>query len=124
MRWGDIVLVDLNPVIGSEANKVRPAVVVSNDGANIAAERHGRGVITVAPITSNITKVYPFQVRLPSDRTETGLTGESKIQVEQIRAVDVARVGRRLGHLPAALRGPLRDALAVHLSLRKTEGRP
>jgi mRNA interferase MazF len=65
MRWGDIVLVDLNAVVGSEANKVRPAVVVSNDGANAAAERLGRGVITVAPITSNITKVYPFQVRLP-----------------------------------------------------------
>ena len=120
MRWGDIVLVDLNPVIGSEANKVRPAVVVSNDGASSAAERLGRGVITVAPITSNITKVYPFQVRLPSEGTETGLTAESKIQVEQIRAVDVARVGRQLGRLPATLRGTLRDALAIHLSLRKT----
>jgi mRNA interferase MazF len=124
MRWGDIVLVDLNPVIGSEANKVRPAVIVSNDGANGAAERHGRGVITVAPITSNITRVYPFQVRLPSDRTETGLTAESKIQVEQIRAVDVARIGRHLGRLPASLRGPLREALAIHLGLRKTDGLP
>ena len=118
MRWGDIVLVDLNPVIGSEANKVRPAVVVSNDGANRAAERFGRGVITVAPVTSNIAKVYPFQVRLPSDRTETGLTAESKIQVEQIRAVDVTRVGRLLGRLPASLREPLREALAIHLGLR------
>lgn len=119
MRWGEIVLVDLNPVIGSEANKVRPAVVVSNDGANRAVERFGRGVITVAPITSNIAKVYPFQVRLPSGRTETGLTAESKIQVEQIRAVEVARVGRRLGRLPASLHEPLRDALATHLALRK-----
>jgi len=118
VRWGDIVLVDLNPVIGSEANKVRPAVVVSNDGANRAAERFGRGVITVAPVTSNITKVYPFQVRLPSDRTETGLTAASKIQVEQIRAVDVARVGRPLGRLPASLHEPLREALAIHLGLR------
>jgi len=118
VRWGDIVLVDLNPVIGSEANKVRPAVIVSNDGANRAAERYGRGVITVAPVTSNITKVYPFQVRLPSDRTETGLTAESKIQVEQIRAVDVTRVGRLLGRLPASLHEPLREALAIHLGLR------
>lgn len=118
MRWGDIVLVDLNPVIGSEANKVRPAVVVSNDGANRAAERFGRGVITVAPVTSNITKVYPFQVRLPSDQTETGLTAESKVQVEQIRAVDVTRVGRLLGRLPASLHEQLREALAIHLGLR------
>jgi mRNA interferase MazF len=120
MRWGDIVLVDFNPVIGSEANKVRPAVVVSNDGANTAVERLGRGVITVAPITSNITKVYPFQVRLPSDLIGTGLTAESKIQAEQLRAVDVARVGRHLGRLPASLHEPLREALATHLGLRKT----
>jgi mRNA interferase MazF len=118
MTWGDIVLVDLNPVIGSEANKVRPAVVVSNDGANRAAERFGRGVITVAPVTSNVTKVHPFQVRLSSDRTETGLTAESKIQVEQIRAVDVARVGQRLGRLPASLHEVLREALVIHLGLR------
>ena len=115
------MLVDLNPVIGSEANKFRPAVVVSNDGANTAAQRFGRGVITVTPITSNITKVYPFQVRLPSDRSETGLTAESKIQVEQIRAVDVTRVGRRLGRLPASLHQPLREALALHLALGKNQ---
>ncbi|MEU4239025.1 type II toxin-antitoxin system PemK/MazF family toxin [Actinoplanes sp. NPDC026619] len=112
--------VDLNPVIGSEANKARPAVIVSNDGANRAAERFGRGVVTVAPITSNVTKVYPFQVLIASDQGEAGLTAESKVQVEQIRAVDVARIGRHLGRLPGALHEPLRDALALHLGLRKS----
>ncbi|MEU4562538.1 type II toxin-antitoxin system PemK/MazF family toxin [Actinoplanes sp. NPDC023936] len=121
MRWGDIVRVDLNPVVGSEASKVRPAVIVSNDGANQAAERFGRGVITVAPITSNVAKVYPFQVLIAADDTRTGLTAESKIQVEQIRAVDVARVSRRLGRLPAALHEPLREALALHLGLRSRQ---
>ena len=110
--------VDLNPVVGSEANKVRPAVVVSNDGANRAVERFGRGVITVAPITSNIAKVYPFQVLLALDLTEMGLTAESKVQVEQIRAVDVARIRQRLGRVPAALHEPLREALMIHLGLR------
>jgi mRNA interferase MazF len=112
------VRVDLNPATGSEANKVRPAVIVSNDGANRAAERFGRGVITVAPITSNVTKVYPFQILITADEGVTGLTVESKVQVEQIRAVDVARINRRLGRLPGALHGPLRDALALHLGLR------
>lgn len=118
MRWGDVIRVDLNPAVGSEANKVRPAVIVSNDGANRAAEQFGRGVITVAPITSNVTKVYPFQVLIASDQDKTGLTAASKIQVEQIRAVDVARVSRRLGRLPATLHEPLREALALHLGLR------
>jgi mRNA interferase MazF len=118
VRWGDVVRVDLNPATGSEANKVRPAVIVSNDGANRAAERFGRGVITVVPITSNVTKVYPFQVLIPSGETGTGLTSDSKIQVEQIRAVDVARISRRLGRLPANLQEPLREALTLHLGLR------
>jgi mRNA interferase MazF len=118
VRWGDVVRVDLNPVVGSEANKVRPAVVVSNDGANRAVERFGRGVITVAPITSNVIKVYPFQVLLAAELTEMGLTAESKVQVEQIRAVDVVRIRQPLGRLPAALHEPLREALMVHLGLR------
>lgn len=118
MKWGDIVWVDLSPAIGSEANKVRPAVIVSNNGANLAAERTGRGVITVAPITSNVTKVYPFQVLIAADQAGTGLSAESKIQAEQVRAVDVTRVSRRLGRLPAALHEPLREALALHLGLR------
>jgi mRNA interferase MazF len=37
-------MVDLDPVLGSEADKVRPAVIVSNNGANAAAERSGTGV--------------------------------------------------------------------------------
>jgi hypothetical protein len=54
--------VDLEPARGSEANKRRPAVIVSNDAANATATRLGRGVITVVPITSNVQRVYPFPI--------------------------------------------------------------
>ena len=64
MRRGEIRVVEFNPGRGSEASKRRPAVIVSNDGANAVAARLGRGVITVLPITSNIRRIYPFQVRL------------------------------------------------------------
>ena len=75
MRRGDIHLVDLDPARGSEANKRRPAVIVSNDAANATAGRLGRGVITVVPVTSNIDRVFPFQVLLPAaeDRKSTRL---------------------------------------------------
>ena len=39
MRRGEIRIADLEPVRGSEATKRRPAVIVSNDGANLAAAR-------------------------------------------------------------------------------------
>jgi len=87
MRRGDIHLVDLTPVLGSEANKRRPAVIVSNDGANEAGARLGRGVVTVVPVISSVERVYPFQVRLPAGAT--GLERDSKAQAEQVRSVAV-----------------------------------
>ena len=115
MRRGAIVTVNPDPVRGSEANKSRPAVIVSSDAANATATRLGRGVITVVPVTSNIARVYPFQVLLPA--AQTGLPQDSKAQAEQIRSVAVERVGTRVGQLPAALVTELDQALRVHLSL-------
>ena len=115
MRRGEIVLVDLDPARGEEANKRRPAVIVSNDGANATAERLGRGVITIVPVTSNTRRVYPFQVLLPA--ADTGLDADSKAQAEQLRAIAVERVGRRIGRVPIALLSALDEALRLHLAL-------
>src|SRR3954454_24947092 len=89
MRRGDITLVDLEPTRGAEANKLRPAVLVSNDGANTTAARLGRGVLTVVPVTTNVERLYPFQVLLPA--SDTGLSADSKAQAEQVRSLDVGR---------------------------------
>jgi len=115
MRRGDIVVVSLDPVRGSEASKNRPAVVVSNDAANTTATRLGRGVVTVVPVTSNVARVYPFQVLLPA--VQTGLNRDSKAQAEQVRSVAVGRIGELLGRLPAGIMNQLDEALRVHLAL-------
>jgi mRNA interferase MazF len=115
MRRGEIVTVSLDQVRGSEASEARPAIVVSNDAANATAARLGRGVITVVPVTSNTARIYPFQVLLPA--RQTGLPRDSKAQAEQVRSVDVERVGERVGQLPAALITELDRALRLHLSL-------
>lgn len=115
MRRGEICLVDLAPTRGAEADKQRPAVIVSNDGANATATRLGRGVVTVVPVTSNVERVYPFQVLLEAD--VTGLSRESKAQAEQVRSVAVERVGRRIGFVPAAVMTELDEALRLHLAL-------
>ncbi|WP_424186005.1 type II toxin-antitoxin system PemK/MazF family toxin [Actinokineospora sp. G85] len=115
MRRGDIHLVDLEPVRGSEADKVRPAVIVSTDAANQVAARTGRGVVTVVPITSNTARVFPFQVLLPA--AQCGLTVDSKAQAEQVRAIATARVRRRLGRVPAPALAALDAALRLHLGL-------
>jgi mRNA interferase MazF len=115
MRRGDIHLVDLDPAKGSEANKVRPAVIVSNDAANAVAARTGRGVVTVVPITSNTERVFPFQVLLPGE--PCGLATDSKAQAEQVRSIATARLRRRVGRVPPDLLTRVDEALRIHLSL-------
>jgi mRNA interferase MazF len=115
MRRGEVRLVDLGPARGAEANKRRPAVIVSNDGANSAAERLGRGILTVVPVTSSTDHVYPFQVLLPA--SVTGLAQDSKAQAEQVRAVAVERIGTQVGELTADLVASLDEALRLHLAL-------
>jgi mRNA interferase MazF len=115
MRRGDIVSVDLEPVRGAEAGRRRPAVIVSNDAANLTAARLGRGVITVVPVTSSTDRVYPFQVLLPAKAT--GLETDSKAQAEQVRSVAVERLGAQLGVVPATLMLRIDEALRLHLAL-------
>lgn len=115
MRRGEIRLVDLEPVVGADADKRRPAVIVSNDGANTTAERLGRGVITVVPVTSNTARVHPFQVLLAA--ASTNLERDSKAQAEQVRSIAVERVGASIGQLPADLVAELDEALRLHLAL-------
>jgi mRNA interferase MazF len=115
MRRGEIRWVDLDPVRGAEADKRRPAVIVSNDGANTTAARLRRGVITVVPVTTNTRRIYPFQVLL--DAETTGLDRDSKAQAEQVRSVAVDRVGGRVGLLTPELVRAVDDALRLHLAL-------
>ena len=115
MRRGEIRFVDLGPAVGAEAARIRPAVIVSNDGANTIAALLGRGVVTVAPVTSNTEVVHPFQVLLTT--TETGVRLDSKVQAEQIRSVAVERVGELMGLVPPDLMDRIDDAMRLHLGL-------
>jgi mRNA interferase MazF len=115
MQRGEIRWVDLDPVRGAESNKRRPGVIVSNDGANTTANRIGRGVITLVPVTTNTARIYPFQVLLTA--TSTGLARDSKAQAEQVRSVAIERIGARVGVLLAADLAALDEALRLHLAL-------
>lgn len=122
MRRGDIYIADLGPARPSEfnrpseASKRRPVVIVSADSLNRTVDRLGTGVLTIVPLTSNVTRVYDFQVLLPAG--ETGLESDSKAQAEQIRALSFSRLGRApVGQVPAGLMARLDAALRLHLAL-------
>ena len=111
MRRGEIYYADLSPTVGSEINKRRPVLIVSNDANNRAAN-----TVTVLPITSNVTRVYPFEVLLsPKD---SGLPKPSKAQAQQIRTISKERVrGGPQGRLDFALMRKAEDAIRLHLDL-------
>ena len=108
IQRGDVVLVSLDPVVGSEVGKRRPAVVLQNDLANRTSP-----TVTVIPITSIVDRVFPFQVLIPAG--EGGLERESKALCEQIRTLSRKRLRDRLGRLPLQRLEEIRAALDRHL---------
>ena len=110
IRRGDLVLVDFSPARSNEANFTRPAVVLTNNAANA-----NNVVISVVPLTTNLGRVYPFQLLLPHQRT--GLDEDSKAQVEQLRSVALSRAIRRLGFVPDDLMVQLSARVREHLAL-------
>ncbi|TSA79277.1 type II toxin-antitoxin system PemK/MazF family toxin [Deinococcus detaillensis] len=116
MRRGDIYVADLGAARSGGANKHRLVVIVSADSLNRTVARLGAGAVTIVPLTSNVTRVYDFQVLLLAE--ETGLEQDSKAQAEQIRTVSFARLSKAsVGQVPATLMTRLDAALRLHLSL-------
>src|SRR5262245_55354253 len=90
---GDVVLCDLNPVVGSEQAGIRPAVIVQSDRAN-AASPH----TVIVPFTTKIRRaLLPSHAFFPAGTG--GLNQDSVALCEQIRVIDKRRITRVLGHL-------------------------
>jgi mRNA interferase MazF len=108
MRRGDVVRVNLDPVVGSEVGKTRPAVVLQNELANRSS-----ATVTVVPLSSSIDRVFPFQVLIPAG--EGGLERNSKALCEQIRTVSRRRVLDTIGQLSSERLEEIHAALDRHL---------
>lgn len=110
-RYGAIYDVELDPVVGSETGRRRPALVISNDVNNQYA-----ATVTVLPITGQpAAKQYPFEVLVPAG--VGGLTVDSRVKANQVRTVDKARLVRLGGQLPAQYLPEVKKALRIHLNL-------
>lgn len=111
MKRGEIYYANLNPATGAESNKKRPVVIVSNNANNKAAS-----TLTILPITSNVEKIYPFEILLESKIS--GLSKASKIQCQQIRTIAKQRiVGEVVGYLNKMMMQQIELALKLHLDL-------
>ncbi|HJX58247.1 MAG TPA: type II toxin-antitoxin system PemK/MazF family toxin [Thiobacillus sp.] len=111
MKRGDIYFAELSPTRGSEIAKRRPVIIVSNDANNRVAT-----TVTVVPVTSNVNKVYPFEVFLPAG--DSGLPKDSKAQAQQVRTLARERLtGAPAGKLVKPKLEMLEQALRLHLGL-------
>jgi mRNA interferase MazF len=110
-RRGDVYWVRLDPVIGSEIAKTRPAVIISNDIGNQFSAR-----VIVAPLTTGgLGRVYPFEVLVPAH--EGGLSQDSKVVLDQIRTIDKQRLGSRIGLLPPERMRAVDQAIRLSLAV-------
>jgi len=109
-KRGEVFLVCLDPTVGSEINKTRPALVISNDINNQFSD-----TVTVIPITSTVEKVYPFEIFLSSG--EAGLSKNSKAKCNQIRTIDKMRLIKSLGQVNPQKFKEIEEALLIHLGM-------
>ena len=111
IQRGDIVLVNLDPVIGSEQGKTRPALVIQNDIGN----KYSPTTI-VAPITSKIfSKEFSTNVQIsPQD---SGLENESTILLNQIRTLDKSRISKKLGSIKDQIMKKVDLAIKISLNV-------
>lgn len=111
IKRGDIILCDLNPVIGTEQAGIRPVVVLQIDRANTVSPH-----TIIAPFTSKIRRaLLQSHVFMPSGTS--GLSQDSVLLCEQIRVVDKSRIIRVIGHLDNNYITQVETALCTILGL-------
>jgi mRNA interferase MazF len=111
LKRGDIVLVNLDPVKGSEQGKIRPALIIQNNVGN----RYSPTII-IAPITSKVMKKqFPTDVIINSDMSK--LKKDSTILLSQIRTIDKIRIIKKLTTLNNETMKNVDMAIKVSLEL-------
>ena len=108
---GDIILANLEPVIGSEQGGIRPVLILQSNVLN----KHAPTTI-IAPITSKIyTKEYPTNVFI--SKKDSILNKDSTILLNQIRTVDKKRLIKKVGSLDIYLMSKVNLAIKTSLGL-------
>ncbi|MFN2289617.1 MAG: type II toxin-antitoxin system PemK/MazF family toxin [Anaerolineae bacterium] len=109
-RRGEIWTVDLEPIVGSEQGKARPALIIQNDIGNQYSP-----VLIVAAINSGESARHDVQVEVKAP--EGGLHRNSLVLLNQIQTIDKRRVGRYWGQLSARTMHQVDRAIEISLGL-------
>ena len=111
-RRGEIYLTALDPTVGHEIQKTRPALIIQNDISNRVSD-----ITIVAPITSTVRfPLNPVHALLAADKN-TGLSVTSVALLSQIRAADRVRLIKRLGVVDGETMERVDEAIKISLGL-------
>lgn len=107
-RRGDIYWIQLDPTSGTEIQKTRPCLILSNNSQNKKGLR-----FIAAPITSKVKMLYPFEAKIIiNDR-------ECKVLLDQIRALDKKRIVSIITSIDLSTMLQVEVALKIALDLKK-----
>lgn len=106
MKRAEVWWVNFDPSVGTEIRKRRPAIIVSNDAANLHLSR-----VTVIPVTSNTGRVYPSEAIITIVEN-SGVASESKAMADQLQTIDKSRIVAHMGRVSRE------DMLKIHAILR------
>jgi mRNA interferase MazF len=99
----DVFLVNLDPTIGSEIKKTRPAVIISPDSMNLSRLK----TVIIAPMTSTIKDNFPTRI-LTEFKDKRG-----QIALDQLRSIDRSRIVKKLGVIERAAQNKVLDLLTI-----------
>ena len=105
-RRGDVYWVALDPTLGSEIQKTRPAVIVSNNSCNTFGAR-----VVVLPLTSNVDSLYPGEALVTVKGKPSRALGD------QIRSLDKSRLRSRIETLSQEELAAVEEAVRITLGL-------
>jgi mRNA interferase MazF len=106
-KRGDVYWVALDPAIGSETQKTKPYIIISNDAQNKKSLR-----TIIAPVTSKVKTIYPFETKVMVNGKE------GKAMLDQIKAVDKKRLGKKICTVSIETLLEIDIALKIALALR------
>jgi len=112
MRRGEVWLINLDPTVGAEMKKIRPAVIVNDDAVGLLPLK------VIVPLTTwkQQYRQAPWLVYI-EPHSENGLDKPSAADAFQVRSLSQERLVRRLGNLTAAEMKSISSALALVLSI-------
>jgi mRNA interferase MazF len=108
-KQGEIWLVNFDPSIGHEYQKVRPALIIENNNYLPLGS-----LITVIPISSQTDKSQLLDVLIPKDSVNR-LTKDSIIKTRQISTFDKRRFLKHIGTCQFDVMRSVMDSVALYL---------